>query len=345
MLGKQAKDAARQWVAEQAGSMPGFLGAYIAGSANWAQDNALFTSDIDINVVLESNAPQLEQWHVVYRDVLLDISSISRDSLGSADSILGTYYLAGHFAHQSVLADPLGILGQLQAEVSRAYPQRRWVRTRLEGAMTLARSTPSWVDESQPFAMRVVLWWLGSLMYGLYSLHVADLRNPTFSRNLVVSREVLTKYGRLPLLEDVLETIGISRMSRAQATAALEKFAAAFDCAAEVMKTPFMLSWSINPSSRSFMVDRYLAWVETDDYREIMFQPLIYLSLCQLAIQNDAPEAIRQRFAADYMTVLEQLGVTSENDLLQRKDQTRQLLYAIGEAAEAIVDANPAITE
>ncbi len=56
MLVRQAKAVAQQWVIEEASTIPGFQGAYIAGSANWLPDDAVLraTSDLDINVVFST---------------------------------------------------------------------------------------------------------------------------------------------------------------------------------------------------------------------------------------------------------------------------------------------------
>ena len=53
---EQARDAARQWVIEEASGLPGFCGAYSAGSTNWLPDDAdlATTSDFDIMVVLRT---------------------------------------------------------------------------------------------------------------------------------------------------------------------------------------------------------------------------------------------------------------------------------------------------
>jgi hypothetical protein len=47
----QARDAARQWVIDEASGVSGFCGAYTAGSTNWLSDDAELTkaSDLDIS--------------------------------------------------------------------------------------------------------------------------------------------------------------------------------------------------------------------------------------------------------------------------------------------------------
>jgi len=51
----QAREAARQWVMEQASRVSGFYGAYAAGSTNWLPDDVeqTTTSNLDIVVVVE----------------------------------------------------------------------------------------------------------------------------------------------------------------------------------------------------------------------------------------------------------------------------------------------------
>jgi len=50
----QARETARQWVIEEASAIPGFRGAYTAGSTNWLPEDASLgtTSDLDIMAVL-----------------------------------------------------------------------------------------------------------------------------------------------------------------------------------------------------------------------------------------------------------------------------------------------------
>jgi hypothetical protein len=82
---RHAKDIARQWVAEEAGRVPGFHGAYFAGSVTWLPDGASLpaTSDVDINVVLAGSSPPKERGKFVYRDVLLEVTCLSIDQLRS----------------------------------------------------------------------------------------------------------------------------------------------------------------------------------------------------------------------------------------------------------------------
>lgn len=54
MIVKDAKDVARRWVIEEARKVPGFYGAFFAGSTNWLADDEVLpaTSDVDVMVML-----------------------------------------------------------------------------------------------------------------------------------------------------------------------------------------------------------------------------------------------------------------------------------------------------
>jgi len=79
MLVRQAEAAARHWVIEKVSTIPGFHGAYVAGSANGLPDNAVVpaTSDVDINVVLSGPSTRNMRAKLFYRDLLLDVTPLS----------------------------------------------------------------------------------------------------------------------------------------------------------------------------------------------------------------------------------------------------------------------------
>src|SRR5262245_58600742 len=99
MIVKLARDAAREWVATEGTRLPGFCGAYFAGSANWLPDDAVLpiTSDLDIMVVLKDANPPIKIGKMIYGGALLEVSYISLDRLRSPGQVLADYHLAGAF--------------------------------------------------------------------------------------------------------------------------------------------------------------------------------------------------------------------------------------------------------
>lgn len=90
----QARDAARRWVIEEASRVPGFCGAYTAGSTNWLfHDAELSTaSDLDIMVVLADQNHARRRHKFIYRDTFLEVSYLGNDQLQSPDQVLSDYH-------------------------------------------------------------------------------------------------------------------------------------------------------------------------------------------------------------------------------------------------------------
>src|SRR5688572_19945308 len=133
---KDAKAVARQWVLEEATKIPGFYGACYAGSTNWLSDDATLpaSSDVDIWVILADPDPPDKLGKFSYREVMLEVTYLSKDQLQSPEPILGDYHLAGSFRRPNIILDPSGQLTQLQTAVAKGYAQRRWVYKRCEHA-------------------------------------------------------------------------------------------------------------------------------------------------------------------------------------------------------------------
>lgn len=144
MLVRDAKAVARQWIEEESCSLPGFHGAYLAGSMSAMPDDAVLpaASDVDVKVVVDDPAVLANPQKFVYRDAVFDVSYGSREDVASPEAVLGSYYTAVHFAYPSIIADPSGQLTEIQTVVAREYPRREWVRKRCEHARRNAGGEP-----------------------------------------------------------------------------------------------------------------------------------------------------------------------------------------------------------
>ncbi len=133
---EQARETARQWVIEEASGIPGFCGAYTAGSTNWLPDGAdlMTTSDVDVVVVLTDPNQASRRGKFRYREVLLEASYLRDDQLRSPDLILSDYHLAPSFRTTNIILDPSGHLTALRATVCRDYAKRQWIRRRCANA-------------------------------------------------------------------------------------------------------------------------------------------------------------------------------------------------------------------
>lgn len=346
MIVREAKEVARRWVMEEASGAPGFHGAFYAGSANWLPDAAPFssTSDVDVSVVLADPLPPAKLGKIIRRDVLLDVSYLPDDALRSSEQVLGDYHLAGCFRAPSVIADPSGRLTELQAGVSRAFADRRWVYKRCEHAKKRVLRNLRSLDEPAPLHDQVTAW-LFAAGVTTHVLLVAGLRSPTVRRRYVAARELLADYGHPAFYESLLEMLGCARMSRERVAHHLSALTAVFDAAKAVVRTPFPFTSDISDAARPIAIDGSWELVEGGYHREAVFWIVATYSRCQKVLYHDAPAKMQDRFNPGYRQLLGDLGIASFADLQRRREQIEILLPRVWEVAEAIMAANPSIED
>jgi len=344
MLVKQAKDAARQWVIEEASTAPGFCGAFYHGSTNWLADDAVLpaTSDVDIKIVRAGSSPTDKLGKFIYRNVILDVSYVPSDQLQSPDLILGTYEMAGSVRAASIILDPSGQLSKLQTVVSRDYAKRAWVQRRCEHAGRKVLRYVRSLNEAEPFHDQVVAW-LFATGVTTHVLLVAGLKNPTVRRRYVAVQELLADYGRLDFYETLLELLGCAGMTRARVEHHLAVLTDVFDLAKTVIKTPFFFASDISDVARPIAIDGSRELIERGYHREAMFWMVVTHSDCQKVLYHDTPVETQKRFRPAYRRMLGDLGIASFADLRQRTEQVRDFLPSVLEVAEAILAANPEV--
>jgi len=346
MIVKYAKDVARQWVLEQTSDLPGFVGAYLAGSVNWLPDEAPLpvTSDVDLMVVLADPDPPGKPGKFIYRGVMLEVTYLSADRMGSSEQILADYHLASSFSRPGIISDPSGRLTKLQAEVSRAYAQRPWVRRRAEQARDKVIRNLQRLNESEPFHDQVSTWLFPTGVTAQVLL-VAGLRNPTVRRRYVAARELLADYGRLDFYETLLEPLGCARMERERVEHHLATLAEAFDGTKAIGKTPFFFASDISEVARPLAIDGSRELIERGYHREAVFWIVATYSRCQKILLHAAPVEMQERHRPGYRQLLDELGITSFADLERRSEQVKELLPRVWEVAEEVMARHPGIED
>jgi len=343
---KQAKEIVRQWALEEAGTLPGFTGAFIAGSTNWLPDDAPLpaTSDVDVKIVLEDTHQKVRYQKQLYQGVLIEASFMSSDQIQSPDLILGNYFLAYHFTTPNIILDPSGQLAKIQAVVSKEFTRRKWVRKRCEHAQNTALNSLEWLKQSQPFHDQVFNWFYPTSGSN-HVLLVAGLQNPTVRRMYAATRDLLAAYNLLPFHETLLTQLGSVDLDRAQVEAHLATTIELFEAAKAVIKTPFFGSSDISDDGRSVAIDSPQNLIERGYHREAMFGIIVTHTECQKALYNDAPVSLQEKFEPAYQQLLSDLGITSSDTLQQRHAQVRDYFPRVWEVAEGIMAANPDISE
>src|SRR5579884_501523 len=346
MIVKQAKEAARQWVMEEASKTSGFYGAFYHGSANYLPDDAVLpaTSDLDVMVALTDPNPPDKLGKFLYRRVLLEVSYLPSERLQSPEQILGSYHMAGSFRVPSVLLDPSGQLTKLQAAVSQGFAKRPWVSKRCENARNNALSFLQGLNETAPFHDQVMAWLFGNGVL-THVLLVAGLKNPTVRRRYLAARELLAEYNHLDFYETLLEMLGCAQMSRARVEEHLAALGEAFDAAKTVIKTPYRFAADLTDIARPIAIDGSRELIERGFHREAIFWMVATYSRCQWVLSHDAPVEMQERFRPGYRQLLGDLDIASFPDLQRRSEQVKEYIPRVWEVAEAIMAANPEIED
>lgn len=340
-----ARDAARRWVLENAAVEVGFRGAFYHGSTGWLPDDALLpaTSDVDVMVVFDDAELRTKPGKFRYEGVLLEVSYMTAERLGSPEMVLGRPELAGSFRGRSVISDPSGWLTTLQKAVARDYARRRWVVERCESTRDNILRYLRLLGEPGPFHDAVTNWLFATGNTTLMPL-VAGLRNPTVRKRYAASRELLADYGRRDFYDTLLGLLGCTGMERARAEHHLGALARAFDAATEVVRTPFFFASDISEDARAVAIDGSREMIEAGDHQEAVFWMVATYSRCQKIFYHDAP-ALQEKYAANFRELLGDLGIASSGDLRQRGAEVEAFLPRLWEATMAIVTVNQDVEE
>jgi len=341
MTVKQAREAARQWMVEEASGIPGFCGAYTAGSTNWLPDDANLstTSDLDIMVVLSDQNQAGRRDKFIYHDTLLEVSYLRNDQFQAADRILSDYHLAPSFRTTKIILDPLGHLTPLLAAVSRDYAKRQWVRQRYANARDKVLGYLRSINEESALHDQVIAC-LFAAGVTTHVLLVAGLRNPTVRARYVAAYELLAEYGHVEFHETLLEMLGSSRINRGRVNQHIATLTEIFDAAKRAIKTPFPFVSDVSDSARPIAIDGSLELIGRGYHREAMFWVGVTHSRCQKVLSCDAPEYLTQSFNDSYQELVGDLGMPTFAEVRRRRAEIERILPQVCDLAEDIIAAN-----
>ena len=342
LVGK-AKLAAEEWVRCEGSALPGFQGAFLAGSVTTLPDEVPLpeSSDVDISVVMEE-PPPVKAGKFRFRGALLEVSYEARERLRTPETVLRDPHLAGGIRGMHIVADPLGRLASLQSEVARKYALRRWVRQRCRTATAAATGRLQHTDASAPLHERVTSWLFGTSLTALILL-LAGLRPPTVRRRYAVVRDLLHECGRPDFHEELLQLLGCSDWSRSQAEKHLDAVANAFDRAKRLPKGDFRFAADISQTARPVAIDGSRELIEQGLHREAVFWMVATSSRCQWVLHFNGPTGKGDRHRQGFQSMLSDLGIGDDADLETRRSQALEFLPRVNEMGEAVMAVTPEI--
>jgi hypothetical protein len=339
----QARSAAENWVNEVAAAWPGFDGAFLHGSIAWLAGDVILpaTSDVDVIVVV-SGEPPPNPGKFRHEGTLLDVSTLPADQIQSAEDILGISHLAGSLRRSSILADPTGHLVAIQQQIAQNFARPDFTLRRCKHARFKIMMYLGSINSEQPFNENVTSWLFGTGVM-THVLLVAGLRNPTVRSRYVAVHDLLARRGRLDIHEELLDLLGSANLSRPQVERHLATMTEAFDAAKSVIRTPVFFATDLSDVARPIAIDGTQEMIERGFYREAMFWIAATWSRCQHVFSVDAPE-MQERFEPAYRAMLADLGITSFEDLLARRNAVRNYLPRLMSIADEIIAANREIS-
>ena len=339
-----ARRLAQEWVDRHAVNVPGFHGAYIAGSTNGLPGEAILpgTSDIDIMVVLAATHVPAKPGKFLYHGVLLEATYLPTDLVENAEHVLGHYHLAASLRRPTILADPGGHLTRLQSAVHAEFARRKWVERRCEQAHETVLTRLASVIEDRSFEEQVMSWLFAA--GGLpHVLLVAGLRNPTVRRRYEAARVLLGEYGYEASYPGLLELLDPEGINGEQTMRHLETVGEAFDVASSVISTPFPFAADISAAARPVAIDGSREMIQQGRHREALFWIVATIARCQMVLHADAPPPMSARWDGAFQDLLADLGIRSIVDLGQRCEHIRDALPQVDGLAVNLMDANPEI--
>lgn len=333
-----AKSAARDWVKQCASEDSSFLGAYFSGSTIDKPDEAEMGrfSDVDVMVVTSLGTPPSKLGKFLYKGALLEVTYIAQNQLASAEEVLTSYHLANALKKDTVIADPTGFLHALQAEVSRHFAERAWVRRRCMNAMEKVKDGLRHVGAPAPFYDQVTSWLFPTGVM-THVLLVAALQNPTVRLRYAAARALLEAYGRADFYEELINLLGCEQLSPRRLEKHLDELAITFDLASGAAKTPFFFSSDITSAAWPIAIDASREMIHSGSHREAVFWMVATFARCHKILAADAPPDVQRMRMPAFLAMLADLGIESPADLIRRAEEAESLLPALETVAEEIL--------
>ncbi|HEV7215646.1 MAG TPA: hypothetical protein VGP33_11040 [Chloroflexota bacterium] len=337
----EVRALAKRWISEYSPSIPGFLGAHLGGSVSVLPADAQFQHyrDVDIYVVVDNTYKAQRQTELAYYGLLLECTYLDIGRYRSPEMVLADPLLACHLATSGILADPMGLLGNLQRSVGPEYARRHWITARCATAERRMDQAFA-ATEALPSIWTVQSFWIAfHHLAGLVAL--AHLRPPTMRTGLVLLRDLLSQRGEAALHEQVLAALGVHGLSLATVIAHLHQTAGAFDEAVkETGKAPrdrSIMGHKFLSHVRPYLLQGSQEMIKTGAHREAMWWIVLWaLSAYQILLgtSDNGPAA------AAFTDLLRALGLAMPGEISRRVHAARVTAQqATAVAAEVVAQS------
>lgn len=309
MLLKDALSIAQEWIRLNEAPLTGYAGAYAGGSCAALSDEDAVPagSDLDVFVVL-AGAPPVKRGKFLYKELLMEISYLSEDTLFPAQRALSDYHLAHSLAFGRLLSDPSEKLGGLMRSVRAEFAKPEAVRVRRDHALSRVRS--GLTAPLSPGLPDRTLGWLFPTGITTHAALVSAMKNPTVRLRYLRAREIMERDD----YEALLSLAGFASVTRVQADEMLKALMPLYDRASFAGPTPFFFASDVSPQSRR-AVEELESLIQRGDHREAMFWILTCYARSMKILGAAEPDACAL-FQPAFDRALETVGRDSEEKIL-----------------------------
>lgn len=360
----KAKQSARAWIEANRERWPGLRAAHLVGSITTMADDAIFPADrdVDLHLIFDDGEPALaggNPWLSLieesYAGIMIEAGLKSTTAYRSADSVLANPEIAHHLTVDSVLYDPDGLLGDLQAAVRRDYRHRRWVCARLaherqglaEAFGLLASARASWGASAEVNLLGY------TMTFATAALWIASLLPPRMgSRTLLRLREQLARHDRLDLYEALLTTFGLANVAPAEVEGYLREATEGFDlglairersASPETIFGPFQ--HKLHRHLRPYFLGACRSMLDEGHHREALGWILPYHLATTDVILTHGPAAVKPEFATRQARLLHTLGLDTPDARVAAGERATTIYAEIFTLVDAIIARHPDVID
>ena len=347
MTVKEAKVAAREWVEKELLNAPNFIGAFFTGSINVKDgtEELVAYTDVDVWPVYDCDWNELNPRliRLPYKGILIELYRTPLNQYQNAEQVLSDYRVACHLAlPQSIVSDPTGHFSKIQKAVEKDYPKKEWVLKRIENAKSVGNRYIPGIQNEETLYGRVFSVAYSVLVMGQIIL-LADLRDPGGSKSIMHARDILAKYDKMFLHDEILQLLGCFGMSKEQVVSFFTALSQAYDKAMELSKTNPADSGDFTQPARQYRLTRIQKMIEEGFHRESMGPLLMDYRKTMEKINSDALEKEKEKYQQEYEKMSSSLGLSSKDDFVKRAKQAEKTLELVVPEAEQIAACNPKI--
>jgi hypothetical protein len=354
---RQARETARDWVAENLTKWPGLRAAHLTGGITTMPDDAPFPphKDVDLHLIFDEGSPALTAGgpfqniiETEFRGLMIEAGLKPVTLYARPEDVLSNPEIAHHLTRDSVLYDPDGLLRALEAPVRREFARSRWVRARVaserEGLCGALARTP---EARSAWGASGEINLLGySFTFAGAAIAVAGLKPPSIGgRFFVKLRGLLAEQGRLDLHEQALTALGVGAMAPEAVERWLRRGTEVFDRAVPVYRTPHPFGHKLHAYLRPYFVDSCRSMLDEGFHREAMCWIIAYVCSATDVLRADGPEARRAESAALCDALLRDLGLDRPEARAEAFARAARVHDACFALAGEIIARHPCVTD